>query len=225
MDLEKYIYNYLYDVVSNMTFDFMRNKYITNEPEGKVEEHTETHAAENINICNIVVDADKKDIVDVLVKIYKPVVYTEEMFKKRVATKEACFKHLHPQIIPMLEELKNRGFKIGLISNCYFEEAKVIRESELFSYFDVACLSCELGVGKPEKEIYEICMKALSVNSEECVYVGDGGSFELETARELGMTAVQAVWYLREGTSQPRGRMKGFEQAKNPMDILRRCER
>lgn len=149
----------------------------------------------------------------------------EKLAEKRVVTKIECFKHLHPQIIPMLEELKNRGFKIGLISNCYFEEAKVIRESELFPYFDAACLSCELGVGKPEKEIYEICMNSLSVTPDECVYVGDGGSFELETARELGMTTVQAVWYLREGTSQPRGRMKGFEQAKNPMDVLRRCER
>ncbi len=144
----------------------------------------------------------------------------ETLARKRVATKEECFKHLHSQIIPMLEELKKRGLKIGLISNCYFEEAKVICESELFPYFDVACLSCELGVAKPEKKIYEICMKNLLVKPEECVYVGDGGSFELETAKELGMAAVQAVWYLREGTTQPKGRMKEFPQAEKPMDVL-----
>ena len=53
------------------------------------------------------------------------------------------------------EELKKQGFKIGLISNCYFEEAKVIRDSALFSYFDAVCLSCELGIRKPEEAIYE----------------------------------------------------------------------
>lgn len=77
----------------------------------------------------------------------------EKLAAKRVETKVECFHHLHPQIIPMLENLKKQGLKIGLISNCYFEEAKVIRESALFQCFDVACLSCELGVGKPQEEI------------------------------------------------------------------------
>lgn len=38
---------------------------------------------------------------------------------KRIATQKDCFEHLHPEILTMLEELKNRGIKIGLISNCY----------------------------------------------------------------------------------------------------------
>lgn len=150
--------------------------------------------------------------------------YSEEILKtianKRTAVKEECFKHLHGEIIPMLKELKERGIKIGLISNCFSEEAVVIRKSILFPYFDGVCLSYEQGVQKPDKEIYRRCMEQLDVTPEECVYVGDGGSFELETARKLGMTAVQAVWYLREGTSQPTGRMEEFEQANTPMDVL-----
>lgn len=150
--------------------------------------------------------------------------YSEEILKtitdKRTAVKEECFKHLHGEIIPMLKELKERGIKIGLISNCFSEEAVVIRKSILFPYFDGVCLSYEQGVQKPDKEIYRRCMEQLDVTPEECVYVGDGGSFELETAREFGMTAVQAVWYLREGTSQPTGRMEEFEQANTPMDVL-----
>ena len=58
------------------------------------------------------------------------------------------------------------------------------------------------------------------VQPEECLYVGDGGSKELETAQELGMKAVQATWYFKEGTSQPVGRMKEFEEAKCPMDVV-----
>ena len=149
----------------------------------------------------------------------------EKLAAKRVETKVECFHHLHPQIIPMLENLKKQGLKIGLISNCYFEEAKVIRESALFQYFDVACLSCELGVGKPQEEIYKICMKELSVEAPECVYVGDGGSYELETAKKLGMKPVQATWYFKEGTTQPTGPKKEFLQAKEPMDVLGFLER
>ena len=149
----------------------------------------------------------------------------EKLAAKRVATKIECFNHLHTQIAPMLEELKKQGLKIGLISNCYFEEAKVIRDSELFPYFDAVCLSCELGIRKPEEDIYKVCMKELSVEADECVYVGDGGSYELETAKKLGMKPVQATWYFKEGTTQPSRPKPEFLQAKEPMDVFEFVER
>lgn len=151
-------------------------------------------------------------------------VYTEDLVSKitakRVATCESCFQTIHPEIMPMLAGLKEKGCQIGLISNCFSEEAQVIRESALFPYFDAVCLSYELGVKKPDEAIYRACMEKLSVKPEECVYVGDGGSHELETARRLGMKAVQAVWYLKEGTFQPTGRMQGFEQAESPVQMM-----
>ena len=150
--------------------------------------------------------------------------YSREMVKrivdKRIATKEACFKHLHPEIIPMLLQLKGQGILVGLISNCFSEEAYVIRNSELFPYFDAVYLSYEQGVQKPDVEIYRRCLQELSVKAEECLYVGDGGSYELETARSLGMHALQAVWYLKEGTAQPAMRKTEFKQLESPMEIL-----
>ncbi|MCM1181810.1 MAG: HAD family hydrolase [Roseburia sp.] len=144
----------------------------------------------------------------------------QKMVAKRIAAKEECFRHLHPEILPMLSELKKHGYLIGLISNCYSEEAPVIRQSALFPYFDAACLSYEQGVQKPEAEIFHRCTKMLGVRAKECLYVGDGGSYELETARRLGMTAAQAVWYLRENTSQPSGRKPEFAQLETPLAVI-----
>ncbi len=150
--------------------------------------------------------------------------YSETLLKKvvekRIAAKEECFRHLHSEIIPMLSALKKRGFLIGLISNCFSEEADVIRRSELFPYFDAAYLSYEQGVQKPEEEIFQRCMDDFSVKPEECIYVGDGGSEELETARKLGMEAIQAAWYLKEGTTQPTMRKKEFIQIEKPLEVL-----
>jgi putative hydrolase of the HAD superfamily len=150
--------------------------------------------------------------------------YSETLFNKivdkRIATKKECFRHLHAEIIPMLTTLRTRKFSIGLISNCFSEEADVIRESELFPYFDAIYLSYEQGIQKPDEEIFRRCMDELSVKAEECIYVGDGGSNELETARTLGMKAVQAAWYLQEGTAQPSGRKHDFLQMEKPLDIL-----
>ena len=145
----------------------------------------------------------------------------ERLVEKRGATIDACLENKHSEIIPMLRDLKEQGVLIGLISNCYLEEATRIRGSELFSYFDELFFSNEQGICKPDKEIFYRCMDALGVSPEECLYVGDGGSNELETARELGMKSMQAVWYLKEGTSQPVGRLKDFEQLESPMDVVK----
>ncbi|MBC8544675.1 MAG: HAD family hydrolase [Clostridia bacterium] len=154
--------------------------------------------------------------------------YSETVLKnlveKRVQAKKECFQHLHPEVIPMLSKLKEKGFFVGLISNCFSEEADVIRKSELFPYFDAVYLSYEQGIQKPDEEIFERCMEYLSVKAEACLYVGDGGSFELETAKKLGMTAVQAVWYLKEGTTQPSKRKQDFFQFETPFDVLKYLE-
>lgn len=150
--------------------------------------------------------------------------YSEELVsnvvKKRTQIKKECFRHLHPQIIPVLSKLRENDFSVGLISNCYSEEAEIIRESELFPYFDVAMLSCEQGIQKPDEEIFKRCMERLSVKPDECLYVGDGGSYELETAQMLGMKAAQAVWYLCGDAGQPSVRKLDFLQLENPFDIL-----
>ena len=144
---------------------------------------------------------------------------------KRTAAKVECFNHLHEEIIPMFETLKKQGYKIGLISNCYFEEATVIKNSVLWPYFDVACLSCELGIAKPEKEIFDRCVEELGVAYEECLYVGDGGSEELETAKLLGMKPVQAVWYLQQGSKQPTWRKPEFLQVESPLGVMEFLEK
>lgn len=150
--------------------------------------------------------------------------YSEDVLKKivnkRIAVKEEVFCHMNPEIIPMLSALKEKGLRIGLISNCFSEEADVIEKSILYPYFDAPCLSYREGVQKPEIAIYQKCMDKLNVSAEECLYVGDGGNRELETAEKIGMKAVQAVWYLKDNTIQPAKRKAEFEQVETPLDIL-----
>ena len=141
--------------------------------------------------------------------------------QKRRKTKEECFQHLHKEILPMLCILKEKQIKTGLISNCFSEEVTAIRNSVLYPYFDAVFLSYEQKIAKPDKEIFNRCMNSLGVNAGECLYVGDGGSSELETAEHLGMKAIQAVWYFKEETLKPVGRKDDFIQAETPLEIIR----
>ncbi len=150
--------------------------------------------------------------------------YSSELFnmiiQKRKQSKVECFNHLHPEIIPMLSAIKEMNVKVGLITNCYFEERDVIERSVLSDYFDAVCMSCELGLKKPDVAIFQKCTYALGASPNECLYVGDGGSFELEAARTVGMHPIQAAWYLKEGVNQPAKRKADFIQAESPMDIV-----
>ncbi|MGN0547906.1 MAG: HAD family hydrolase [Acutalibacteraceae bacterium] len=139
---------------------------------------------------------------------------------KRIKCKEEAFEHLHTEIIPMLKSLKEKGILIGLISNCFSEESAVIKKSILYPFFDVACLSYDMGIQKPNKAIFNSCIEKLNLQPDECLYVGDGGSFELETAKSVGMKAVQAVWYINEVTEHPSKRKPEFEKVETPLSIL-----
>ncbi len=120
----------------------------------------------------------------------------QRLESKRIATKKACFERLHPGILPMLSALRAKGLCLGLISNCYDEEAAIIRSSTLFPYFDAVFLSCEKAMKKPDAAIFTDCAEALGVKCEECLYIGDGGSNELAAAQTLSMHSAQALWYI-----------------------------
>lgn len=147
--------------------------------------------------------------------LYDRIVYSRHTCSAEV------FRHKHTDVIPMLKTLRENGIKTGLITNCYFEEKEAIINSDLYNLFDSICMSCEVKMKKPDIKIFELCAGKLNVRPDECLYVGDGGSHELEAVREAGMQPIQATWYLKDGLDQPCGILDGFDHASNPMDVVK----
>ena len=117
------------------------------------------------------------------------------LFGNRLAALGDTFAAIPEASVELLKGLKERGIKVGLITNTFSDERDLIRASELFPYFDAAMISYEQGVLKPDPSMYLKIMEEFGVKPEECLYVGDGGSKELYAARDLGMNAVQALWF------------------------------
>ena len=90
-----------------------------------------------------------------------------------------------------LTQLRNAGYKIGLISDCSRETALHWPGTPLASLVDAAVLSCEVGVKKPDPRIYELTCAQLAVTPERCLYIGDGESDELAGAQRVGMVPVR----------------------------------
>ena len=115
--------------------------------------------------------------------------------RKRREALGDTFGTIPPESLWLLQTLREKGLKVGLITNTFSDERDMILASPLYPLFDAAIISYEQGISKPDPEIYRRAMQALNVTPQECLYVGDGGSHELQAARSLGMQAIQCTWF------------------------------
>ena len=126
-------------------------------------------------------------------------VYSKEAVKlianKRLENLQDTFSADLTPSLKMLKKLKERGYRTGLISNCYSDECRMIQNSVLYPYIDVPILSYECGICKPDEQVFSLCCEKLEVDPKQCLFVGDGGSNELFAARAFGMQAIQALYY------------------------------
>lgn len=88
-----------------------------------------------------------------------------------------------------LAELRDRGLRIGLISNCSGDVSETWHETPFAPYFDATVFSCEVGAVKPERRLYEAAAGRLGVEASECLFVDDNPAYA-QGAVEAGMDAV-----------------------------------
>jgi putative hydrolase of the HAD superfamily len=98
---------------------------------------------------------------------------------------------LYPDTKPALRELRRRGYRLGIISNCSVQAGAMIDFHGLRALVDTTLLSFEVGVAKPDPAIYEQACAALGLPPEACGFVADGAGGELEGARAVGLLTVR----------------------------------
>jgi putative hydrolase of the HAD superfamily len=120
----------------------------------------------------------------------------------------------------LLDVLRDRGLKTGLVSNAFDPPALLHRDLEqmgLGSRLDAAVFSSETGKRKPHPLIFQTALGLLGVEPTRALFVGDRRYEDVRGAKELGMTTVQAFWFRAD--DDERGLDPDFE-AFTPMDVL-----
>jgi putative hydrolase of the HAD superfamily len=98
---------------------------------------------------------------------------------------------IYPEALPTLAALRQRGLKLGLISNCSADAGATVARIGLAGCFDAIVLSCDVGLMKPDPAIYEHTCRALGVTPAESMFVADGAFGELDASKALGMLTVK----------------------------------
>ncbi len=101
--------------------------------------------------------------------------------------------HARTWAVPALDELGRAGILRGLVSDCSAETPAIWAESPLSPHLEAVSFSCHTGYRKPEPGAYLTAARALGVEPSECLFVGDGGSYELTGATALGMSAIRFI--------------------------------
>jgi putative hydrolase of the HAD superfamily len=100
-----------------------------------------------------------------------------------------------PGTLAALDGLRERGYRLGLVSNCTAEVPAAWAATPLAGRFAATAFSCLVGYGKPDPHIFRAACAALDTDPATCVYLGDGADEELPGAASLGMRAIQTVQY------------------------------
>jgi putative hydrolase of the HAD superfamily len=116
----------------------------------------------------------------------------EEKISKMGALDLNSWKRINPETIKLMEEIKKAGFILGILSNMPFDFLEYCRKNiPVIRLPDVGIFSCEIGLIKPEKAIYQKLLSTIGCRAEELVFFDDVPE-NVNKALELGIEA--RVW-------------------------------
>lgn len=99
----------------------------------------------------------------------------------------------------LLESLRDRGLKTGLVANSWPDPARILRADAealgLAPLLDTMVWAEEIGVRKPEPEVFLHACRELGVEPAETLFVGNDPVADVQGAANVGMRTVQALWF------------------------------
>ena len=128
--------------------------------------------------------------------------YREEIAK--IYDHKDEFVVLYDYSIPWIHELKERGYKVYILSNWSEPVYEANKDTHLRFLKDVdgEIMSYREGMIKPDREIYQLLCDSFGINPAEAVFLDDNAA-NVKAAEEFGLHAIH---------------FKNYEQAKEELE-------
>ena len=98
-------------------------------------------------------------------------------------------------VFGVLETMRKDGYRIAMIANGDSAGARnIIAACGLEDYFDVVVISEEVGIEKPDKQVFQVALDKLGVEAENAVMVGNRIDADIVGANRIGMKSVWFRW-------------------------------
>ncbi len=97
---------------------------------------------------------------------------------------------IFPETKEVLNKLKDKNYKLGIISNFDSRVYDVMNNLEIHEYFDSFIISSEAGHAKPDPNIFHIALAQIGSDPKECIHIGDNIYNDFHGPRSLGIHAL-----------------------------------
>lgn len=97
---------------------------------------------------------------------------------------------IFPDVSLALSRLREKGLKLGIVSNWDTRLPDLLSELGLEDSFDAITFSAAEGIEKPNPKIFLACLAKLGVSPEHALHVGDHPIDDFEGAQAAGMASV-----------------------------------
>ncbi|MGV8086804.1 MAG: HAD family hydrolase [Candidatus Woesearchaeota archaeon] len=104
--------------------------------------------------------------------------------------KEIRSTKVYPEVVHVLDKLVSKNIQIGLISNLASPYKIPFLKSELAEYFNKVILSCDIGITKPNLEIYQKMIESIAIKPSQALMIGDSIRNDVEGPKAIGMNAI-----------------------------------
>ena len=101
----------------------------------------------------------------------------------------------YPEAKAVLEALKDRGYRLGIIANQALNARDRLKKFGLYELFEVIVISQEQGVSKPQHAIFLDALYKAGVTADSCAMIGDKLTNDILPAKQLGF---KTVWIRQE---------------------------
>ncbi len=128
--------------------------------------------------------------------------------------------YLYDDVLPALQKLQDCGFCLGILSN-HTTAVRVAMEQLVGQYISTEhiTISEEVGMHKPNPQIYQLAAKKINVLPERCIYVGDNLVVDAIGAVEHGGFA-GGVWVNRKQIQPTHDFPIGVAQVSNLTEVV-----
>ena len=97
---------------------------------------------------------------------------------------------IYPDTIPVLTQLKQLKYKLGLITDCDQDVAEgIIQKHNLIKFFDVKVISSVIKSYKPNTLLFNEAIKSVRCKPNEGIYIGDS-EIDIKGAKEIGLITI-----------------------------------
>lgn len=93
------------------------------------------------------------------------------------------------QLFEKTIKLKKLGYKIGILSDQWYFSKQALMSNKKINKFDSVIISCDVGMRKPNPEIYKIALKKLKTSAKNSLFI-DNQKWNTLAADKLGFKTI-----------------------------------